>query len=544
MEIQKKTVVIGLDGATWKLLKPFAEKGYMPVMARLLESGVHARLESTMPAMTGPSWSTFATGKHPGKHGVFDFILPTDTLENMKFATSEDVRGKTIYELLDDAGLKSVLINLPNTYPPRIKNEATITSLLTQGDEWIFPASLKDEFPELQKYRLTPDESLRLKDRAEQYIEDLLVHMDEQMSAVKRLYEEKDWDFFFYLFSHSDWVSHLTYITLEEQHDESARRVFEKIDEYLGWFEERIPEGGNMVIVSDHGFKGYKKAFYFNRWLEQEGYLVTNTDSDSFRAAATRRAKETDKIRGEKKRLNVGSGVFEFLSKHPSLERSAKWLYHNVVKKYLPVNVKVNVGVDFTKTQVCFPKGSYITNAYMNKDWVYKNGTVSKEEYVALRDEVMQKMRDIKDPEGNPVIANVFPREEVYGDDAPDQAPDIFFELADYWLVGQFQSAKLFAEEEHNKHDQWGVFLAVGPDFAEGTENADLKMQDMTPLLLHLMGLAVPEDCDGAVPKEVLVGEAAERAVASGPATGDFVPGAAASTEKAALDKAIGNITL
>ncbi len=540
---KKKTVVLGLDGATFKLLKPFAEKGWMPNIARVLKEGVHGELESTMPAMTAPSWTTFATGKHPGKHGIFDFMLPTDSLGNMKFANADDIRDKTVYELLHEAGYTPVLINLPVSYPPKLKDSITITSLLTQGDKWIFPESLKDEFPELEKYRLTPDESLRLKERSEQYIEDLLVHMDEQLAAVKRIFTEKPWDFFFYLFSHTDWVSHLAYTALEENHDESAARVFKKVDEYLGWFMDNIPKDANLVILSDHGFKSYKKIFYFNKWLEKEGYLKTNTNADQFRGAATRRAKESDKIQEGKKRVNLGSGVFTALAKFPPLERAAKWGYHHVVKPYLPVNIKVNVGVDFSKSKVCFPKGSYITNAYINKDWVYKDGTVRRDEYLPLRTEVVEKMRAITDPEGHPVIKRVFTREEVYGDDAPDQAPDIFFELADYWLVGHFHSGNLIADNEENKHGIMGVFMGMGPDFAQQKEVSGLKMQDMTPLLLHLNNLPVPSDCDGTVKQELFAtgSDAAQRQPQIGTASRKH---AVAKSEKTAISNALHGLKL
>lgn len=538
---KKKTIVIGLDGATWKILKPFAEKGYMPNIARLLKDGVHGNLESTMPAMTAPSWTTFVTGKNPGNHGIFDFLIPDGSLSNMKFTTGKDIKSKTLYEQLHEAGIKPILVNLPGSYPPRLKDEITVTSLLTQGDQWIFPESLKDEFDGFHKYRLTPDESLRLKERNKEYFTDLEVHLEEQAACMKWLFANKPWDFFFTMFSHTDWASHAMYTQLEEEDHETPRHIFERVDEHIGWFLDNAPKDANVVLISDHGFKAYKKVFYFNKWLEREGYLTTNTDSDSFRAAATRRAKEQDKIRATKKRINVGGGVFKALSKVPPAERAAKWLYNNVVKKYMPVNVKVSVGVDYGKSKVCFPKGSYITNAYMNKDWVYSDGIVSREEYLPLRNELIEKMSAIRDPAGNPVVAKVLTRDEVYGPNAPDNAPDIFFELADYWLVGQFHSGSLFGEEEQNKHDPFGIFLASGPDFASSTQVDGLKIQDLTPLLLHLNGLPVPSDCDGVVNTDVFAedSESRTRKVTTGAPSAPTI-----QKEKSAITSALGKIKL
>jgi len=41
-----RAVVLGLDGGTWDLLRPLAERGVMPNLARALETGRHGRLQS------------------------------------------------------------------------------------------------------------------------------------------------------------------------------------------------------------------------------------------------------------------------------------------------------------------------------------------------------------------------------------------------------------------------------------------------------------------------------------------------------------------
>lgn len=534
---KKKVVVLGLDGATWDLIKPLVDEGHMPNMKKLLEGGVHGKCESTMPAMTAPAWATFSTGKNPGHHGVFDFMLPQDSLQNMKVTTSADVNSALLPEMLKDAGIEPITVNLPPSWPPRRTDYTMITCLLTQNDQFVSPESLKEEFPELQQYRLTPDESVRYEERREEYIEDLLRHVDEQMAVVKRLFLEKPWEFFFYLFSHTDWVSHLAYTDLFEKHDASPLRVFKRVDEYLGWFVEHLPEDTNLILVSDHGFKAYKKIFYFNRWLEKEGYLKTTSGGDEFRVAATRRAKEMDKSRSGKKRINLSSGAVRFLSTVPVLEKAAKWTYNRVVKPYLPIDVKVNIGIDFSRTKVCFPKGSYITSAYINKEWVYSDGTVSKEEYPRLLEEVINKMRAITDAQGNRVIKRVLTRDEVYGDNIPDTAPDIFFELDEYWLVGQFQSTQLFEQEEHNKHGQFGIFLGYGPDFAAGKTVEGMKLQDMTPTILHLFGQPIPDDCDGKVQVAVFAesSDAAHQHIQKSKTSGD---------EKKSIQDALSSIRL
>src|SRR4051794_12898771 len=78
MQSQQKVLIIGLDGATWTVLNPWIEDGSLPNLARLRARGCWGELFSTIPALTAPAWSTFLTGKNPGKHGVFHFVALDD----------------------------------------------------------------------------------------------------------------------------------------------------------------------------------------------------------------------------------------------------------------------------------------------------------------------------------------------------------------------------------------------------------------------------------------------------------------------------------
>src|SRR5439155_706875 len=71
--MSRRVLVIGLDGATFRTLGPWAARGEMPELARLMAAGCHGELRSTFPPLTPPAWSSFMTGKNPGKHGVFSF---------------------------------------------------------------------------------------------------------------------------------------------------------------------------------------------------------------------------------------------------------------------------------------------------------------------------------------------------------------------------------------------------------------------------------------------------------------------------------------
>ena len=120
MKGRPKVLVIGLDGATWDLIKPWAEEGKLPNIKRLMDGGVYGNLESVQPPSTGPAWTSFVTGKVPINHCLYDFVsIQKSLIGCFKPVTKKYINSKTLEEMLEKNGLRSILINLPYSYPPR-----------------------------------------------------------------------------------------------------------------------------------------------------------------------------------------------------------------------------------------------------------------------------------------------------------------------------------------------------------------------------------------------------------------------------------------
>ncbi|MEO0295367.1 MAG: alkaline phosphatase family protein, partial [candidate division WOR-3 bacterium] len=76
-----KVCVIGIDGATFKIIDPLCKKGKLKAISNLIKEGKKYELETTIPPLTPSAWSSFMTGKNPGKHGILDFFELDDKLE-------------------------------------------------------------------------------------------------------------------------------------------------------------------------------------------------------------------------------------------------------------------------------------------------------------------------------------------------------------------------------------------------------------------------------------------------------------------------------
>ena len=128
----RKVIVIGLDGFEPAIVDRLLAAGALPHLARLRAQGGYARVATTCPAQTPVAWSTFATGANPGAHGIFDFVrrdpktyLPDYSLNRFEQKASylppkavNLRRGTPVWELLSAAGVPSVILRCPCTFPP------------------------------------------------------------------------------------------------------------------------------------------------------------------------------------------------------------------------------------------------------------------------------------------------------------------------------------------------------------------------------------------------------------------------------------------
>jgi hypothetical protein len=130
MSTSRRVLVIGLDGATFRLLKPFAESGLMPELGELMASGCHGELRSTFPPLTPPAWSSFMTGKNPGKHGVVSFRRAPVGYRTGDFINANSLRARTLWEIVGETGRTVGAINVVPSYPVRPVNGFMVACML------------------------------------------------------------------------------------------------------------------------------------------------------------------------------------------------------------------------------------------------------------------------------------------------------------------------------------------------------------------------------------------------------------------------------
>src|SRR4029077_19069517 len=111
-------VVVGLDGATLDLIRPWVADGTLPHLSRLCDRGAGGRLRSTIPPATFPAWTSLVTGVNPGRHGVLDFAERVPGTLRVRFVNGSWRRAPALWTLLGEAGHRVAVLSVPATYPP------------------------------------------------------------------------------------------------------------------------------------------------------------------------------------------------------------------------------------------------------------------------------------------------------------------------------------------------------------------------------------------------------------------------------------------
>ena len=140
-------IVIGVDGAPLSLIEPWVRDGHLPGFSRLMEEGAWGPLRTILPPVTAPAWSSFMTGKAPGKHGVYEFFYRTDDSFQTLPVSSRSIDGAKLWDLIGASGRTVGVLNVPVTYPVSRVNGYVVSGLMTPKGtrEMTYPPDLLTE---------------------------------------------------------------------------------------------------------------------------------------------------------------------------------------------------------------------------------------------------------------------------------------------------------------------------------------------------------------------------------------------------------------
>jgi len=481
----KRLAIIGWDGATWDLLEGLIASGQLPNLGALRRESVWGTLASVRPPVTAPAWVTLATGVNPGRHGCYDFNVTEDGYRKIRPLQTWDIGYRTFYEVLAERGRKTILVNLPVTHPP-LTDQITVTSLLTQGENAVFPRDLPSRHRSLTGYRVFPDTARRQRGDLAGYLADIRAVEAARFRCARDLWEEP-WDVFFTVFSGMDWVSHEVFPDLSDgaldRHPE-ALGVIRDLDEALGWILDHLGPDDGLMMVSDHGFRVSEGTFYINEWLESLGFLRPDYSRPALPAS--------HRMEEEAQRAFLGDEAV-------STGRLRR--VHESAAARLWIKVRMKFGLSWPYTLIPDPSRSRAFTLTSESLGIHvPNGEES------VLEDVADSVSRLRDPfRGGAVFASVERRDDVYHGPFTRNAPHLVLGPGPWGVAAAIRDLKGAPFHRHRSgiHAPEGIFLGRGAPFAADRRVEGLSLIDVAPLIYYTLGEPLPADLDGA-PREDL----------------------------------------
>lgn len=504
-----KVIIIGLDGATFDVIKPLAKQGKLPNLTRIMQNGVHGNLKSTIHPITPQAWTSFLTGKNAGKHGILDFTARKKDSYDIQFINASMRKAETIFSLLSKANKRVGAIAIPFTFPPEEVNGFMLSGMDAPAEDgravypdWLY-AEIKRNFGNYYIHLASPVGRTIDEDK---FWKDITTEDENRTLISKYLMRKYPCDLFMTVYNNTDRVAHQhldeTVLNMIQNnphvsHEDLLVRTYENSDAQVGSLLSGIDGDTSVIIMSDHGSGPIRRVFFLNRWLEENGFLAYKKEKEDRLVKAIYQAR--------------------FLAKR-FLPRRAK----NLIKSRMAAfRDKVDSLLSFSDIEwrqtKAYGFGMY-GNIYINLKGREPKGIVEPgREYEDLRNQIIENLSQLRDPDtGDKIIEKVYRREELYEGPYLEDAPDLLIGWKDYAYYTSVTLGKeqgpIFgphtnidsSEYKHvGTHRLNGIFMAMGHIIKKGELISGANICDVAPTILYMLGQAIPEDMDGRVLTEI-----------------------------------------
>jgi predicted AlkP superfamily phosphohydrolase/phosphomutase len=487
-----RILILALDSVCWDMLLPLAQDGTMSALAAFLRRAHYGVLESTIPPHTAAAWSTFLTGKDPGRHGIVDFVRFDPVAHRFSFHDSGASQADSIFTRLSDAGVTCGSIFLPRNYPPFPLHDGYVVSgFETPNTEckFTYPSDLRDEVlgisPDLH-FNFENDwgdastdegfaQNIERGVEAIDLLERMAVHFQRDRPVKVQVAYLQATDILF----HKAWRWCDTRTCNENPYRrEQIKKFFRRVDQMLNRVfglhssaSQRMRPGGAggpgrtlRLICSDHGHGPSNGRVFINNLLQEWGYL---------------------KQLGS---LGRASRQFKLLTTFDAAARRTK---------------SREMGLDWSATKAYLAHVGIYGFVYMNLRGREPQGIIAPEDFEAERDRLIARFMKEKIPgTDQQLFVKVYKGEEIYARKKELNLPDLVVVPADGYYprkkLTRGPSVRSTPNSVGGVHRSEGVYAFEGdgiiPSLGVG---ARASIADIAPTLLAALGQPVPRAMTG-----------------------------------------------
>jgi predicted AlkP superfamily phosphohydrolase/phosphomutase len=459
--LPERLVIIGLDCVTPQLFfGPWLDE--MPNVRRLMDGGIHGHMVSTIPPITVPAWMSMMTSKDPGTLGMYGFRNRASHEYGDLFTINANyVTEKTVWNYLSRNRLRSIVMGLPLTYPPKPLNGLMISSFLAPGKDvdYTYPPELKQRLDAMAGGEYLIDVDNFRNEQKQETLDQIYRMSRARFTAFRELLRTEDWDFAVMVEMGPDRLHHAFWRYFDPEHrlyepgnpyEDVVHQYYVYMDREIGETLDVLGDDVSVIVISDHGAKGMHGAVCINEYLIQEGLLSVKHYPD------------------KPERLTAD-----------------------------------NIDWDGTRA---WGDGGYYARLFLNVEDREPNGQIPAAELDQFKNELKAKLEALTDENGRNIGTKVFFPEEIYRN-CKGTPPDMIVYLGDLdWrsagTIGN-RSIHIFENDtgpDDANHAQEGVFMWSNRKSAPMTGRIEpVPIYDIAPSVLDFFDIEVPEDMIGKV---------------------------------------------
>ncbi|MFC1667684.1 alkaline phosphatase family protein [Candidatus Omnitrophota bacterium] len=465
-DTRTKIVFMGFDGLEWSIIDELLKEDKMPTFDKLLRNSSYGNLKMPHGAALSPAlWTTMATGRSPGIHGILDHIVHEDDSYEPVVVRSYHRKVKALWNMLTERERKVGVINYFATWPPEEINGFIVSNNALSGLDGndVYPSNLAKEIDLLiEPFKVVNDNN--------NFLEKHATRADFEMDILpvmsQYLYQKlnKDLDLFIVYSRYPDRIQHFFWKFMEpeyfqhpvwrltpeliERYGNIIKDMYQKIDTIVEGMLEHIDKDTIVIVCSDHGFERksnhpHVRLDNLDQLLEAIGFLTFN-ESD----------KEIDFSKTKAYHYQVASQPYVFIGINLKVQNP-----HGIVEsgdEYAQVKKAL---INALSSLTVVETGKRLFNEVKDMTFERAHIGLSKEKNIDL------------------LKQHVKINENIY-------SLDRFFNFEN--ISGQ-----------HKNHK--GVFMIYGKNIKRAQLIKDAHMLDITPTILYLLGLAIARDMEGKI---------------------------------------------
>jgi predicted AlkP superfamily phosphohydrolase/phosphomutase len=279
-----KVAVIGLDCAAPELVFEHFRSD-LPNISRLMNAGGWGRLESCHPPITVPAWACMMSGCDAGQLGIYGFRNRRDySYGAYSIADSRAIQRERVWNVLSRAGLRSIILGVPPSYPVQPLNGCVVSDFLTPSTEsaYTHPPELKAEIERVSQGYVFDAEGFRTHDK-QALLDRIYAKTQKHFAVARHLARTQPWDFFMLVEMGVDRIHHGFWSFMDPAHrryvagnpfEGAIRQYYIYLDGEIGKLLDCLPPDTEVVVVSDHGATKLDGGVCINEWLIEQGYLA------------------------------------------------------------------------------------------------------------------------------------------------------------------------------------------------------------------------------------------------------------------------------